>query len=84
MKTYEDITFDELLAYKERLINSGVQAGMDVDEKKEINEELEKKLEQGEEKEQTSKDTYVILYERGILNASSVYCKMTDTFIKKF
>ena len=46
MKIYEDMTFDALLAYKERLINSGVWAGMDVDEKKEINEELEKKLEQ--------------------------------------
>jgi hypothetical protein len=46
MKTYSDMTFEELLKYKARLMDDGVWSYMDVDEKKEINEELERKLEQ--------------------------------------
>ena len=38
------MTFEELLKYKDRLIDDGVWAAMDIDEKKEINEELDKKL----------------------------------------
>ena len=38
------MTFEELLKYKDRLIDDGVWADMDLDEKKEINQELERKL----------------------------------------
>ena len=38
------MTFDELLKYKNRLIDDGVWADMDLDEKREINEELEGRL----------------------------------------
>ena len=38
------MTFEELLKYKDRLIDDGVWAEMDTQEKKEINEELERKL----------------------------------------
>lgn len=48
MKTYSEMTFDELLKYKERLIDDGIWSGISVDEKKEINEELEVKYEEGE------------------------------------
>ena len=43
MKSYSDMTFDELLKYKDRLIDNGVWSGMEIDEKKEINEEMERK-----------------------------------------
>jgi hypothetical protein len=44
MKTYSDMTFDELLKYKDRLMDDGVWLNIDIDEKKEINEELERKF----------------------------------------
>jgi hypothetical protein len=37
IKTYADMAFDELMKYKTALINDGVWAAMDIDEKKEIN-----------------------------------------------
>lgn len=43
MKTYTDMTFEELLKYKDRLIEDGVWSRMDIEEKKEINDELERK-----------------------------------------
>ena len=46
METYSEITFEELLKYKERLVDSGTWAIIDLDEKKEINEVLERKLEE--------------------------------------
>jgi len=45
MKTYKEMTFEELLKYKDRLIVDGVWSSFDMNEKKEINEELERKLE---------------------------------------
>ena len=44
MKTYEEMTFEDLLKYKDRLIDDGVWDTLDVEEKKEINDELEMKL----------------------------------------
>ena len=46
METYSEITFEELLKYKERLVDSGTWTIIDLGEKKEINEELERKLEE--------------------------------------
>ena len=43
------MTFEELLKYKVRIMDDGVWVTMDVDEKNEINEELERKLEQEKE-----------------------------------
>ena len=44
MNTYTDMTFEELLKYKDRLIEDGGWSRMDIDEKKETNDELERKL----------------------------------------
>lgn len=44
MKTYSEMEFEELLKYKDRLIEDEVWSGMDIYEKEEINEELERKL----------------------------------------
>ena len=38
-----EMTFEELLKYKDRLIDGGIWSGLDLDEKKEINAELENK-----------------------------------------
>ena len=43
MKQYEDMSFEELLAYKEKLINNEIWITIDADEKREINSLLEKK-----------------------------------------
>ena len=42
------MTFEELLKYKAKLIDDGVWSGMSIDEKMEINKELEKKLDEKE------------------------------------
>ena len=44
MKSYTEMTFEELLKYKARLIDDGIWSGMSIEEKIEIGEELEKKL----------------------------------------
>ena len=44
MKTYSEMTFEEPLKYKVRLIDDEVWSGMRIDEKMEINEVLERKL----------------------------------------
>lgn len=36
MKTYSDMTFEELLKYKVRLIDDGVWSEMSIDEKKDM------------------------------------------------
>ncbi len=43
MKQYEDMSFDELLAYKEKLISNDVWITLDTEEKREINSLLEMK-----------------------------------------
>lgn len=43
MKTYKEMTFDELLKYKARLIDDGVWSGISIEKKNEIGEELEEK-----------------------------------------
>jgi hypothetical protein len=48
MKKYEDMTFEELLAYKERLISDSIWLDMSAEEKNEIIAELKKRVERKE------------------------------------
>ena len=77
---HTEMIFEELLKYKDRLIADGVWAGMDADEKKELNEELVRKSKSKEKSQQYYTRTPIwslrnVLSEKNDMMSTPIYLR---------